>query len=1003
MWFPKLGTFKILSFLLWLCPHGALADAEIFYVLEPFEYTTHLQVWDLEESDQGNLTSIELITDDVYAGQGALRINSAGYRTTRVGHITDVTVEPAHNCLGATDMVLHYMTMQDTNLRLEVVLLDDSECSYPDGCPMEDMEHYVYTFSPGSHNTKAWHEEKIPLDDLSIFKQTNTGRRGNNKLDLGQIRGWFVGYNAVVADSVPSLSVGFDYFACAGGSRLFSAPFYLDTPPRDGTFVIESFEAPNSLVNTNITRAGTSLRVDYQAEKTAFWGGYTKVFFFAPAFGYYNLSDATSISFSHQVYEAASVTGPIHMRLMLHDISATPNMPVRDASQFETYYAFFYILDTVSNLTVETTELRGDVYSTSPFWKPGWSGVNDNEVLDKSLIKQVEFEFSINEAPEDGTVITGSVSIGPLALNSGSIKEASSSMCIQETGLVMKEKGENVRSAAYENDCCARCMSEEDCIAALEDDIGESASRTCKMASFLDSDMLTFADTELQVESNIFIWVNDPEKRGDFCKLCDCREEELTIDCRDKNLRILPATFTTENEWAPTVVDLRSNPQLSFIGKESFSYLPSTVEEVRLPSALSHISFEALSTMPSLKRIEYEDQKRKSQDVMNINTGSSDRYGHVCCDDGSSLSLESGEVYFCELKPDKTGSDAIFKPFTMIFGPDVIDEITEDSPFMAEAAESPEKCATYCLVRDDCFQFNFDRRFVQTRSTCEFMGPPNEGDQIETACCQETDFADKEQRLAGLISGFTPRTRNEFFDAKVKLNPTVLTANRKNDYAAEFEVSLGSDPLRGAVWVTPKVLSTSKLQVKFIPEDVTLTAKRPRAKVVVVVEGAAKLLGRSENLVIYADIESCDAAFSMVNPNDGNIQLTVSNDHVLFWQISGSVCGLTIALVVLYVLFLDWKRKNVGAFWIKSDALVFDNPKIVLGEGAFGPVHLADFGGTKVAVKPLMQARNSPDSASVSELQRLSMLRNSCITSIFGVVSDGHNQAIGRQKCVVSP
>ena len=90
-----------------------------------------------------------------------------------------------------------------------------------------------------------------------------------------------------------------------------------------------------------------------------------------------------------------------------------------------------------------------------------------------------------------------------------------------------------------------------------------------------------------------------------------------------------------------------------------------------------------------------------------VDASSTARFDDVCC--RREASSRAG-VYFCDLSPDEPGVvDAIYEETNadnIIAGlfdhMRTLDSITPDSPFLAEAVESKEKCVAYCEMKAEC-------------------------------------------------------------------------------------------------------------------------------------------------------------------------------------------------------------------------------------------------------------------------------------------------------------
>lgn len=66
------------------------------------------------------------------------------------------------------------------------------------------------------------------------------------------------------------------------------------------------------------------------------------------------------------------------------------------------------------------------------------------------------------------------------------------------------------------------------------------------------------------MDHSIMFWMDDVNKRGNFCEICECRESDHTIDCQSRGLKIVPKTF--DLPWRPLLLDLRGNADLVMIG-----------------------------------------------------------------------------------------------------------------------------------------------------------------------------------------------------------------------------------------------------------------------------------------------------------------------------------------------------------------------------------------------------------------------------------------------------
>ena len=128
------------------------------------------------------------------------------------------------------------------------------------------------------------------------------------------------------------------------------------------------------------------------------------------------------------------------------------------------------------------------------------------------------------------------------------------------------------------------------------------------------------------------------------------------------------------------------------------------------------------------------------------------------------------------------------------------------------------------------------------------------------------------------ISGYPPRTRHDLDDARVVVGQRSLLLNPVNGYEARYELSLGSSPLRGAVWIEPRVVSNTNLSVSFSPERVVFYDSNQTALVTVRVLDGIMTDGNFVSLLVSNEIESCDVAFMQNNEAVANRGTTLFVD-----------------------------------------------------------------------------------------------------------------------------
>jgi len=234
-------------------------------------------------------------------------------------------------------------------------------------------------------------------------------------------------------------------------------------------------------------------------------------------------------------------------------------------------------------------------------------------------------------------------------------------------------------------------------------------------------------------------------------------------------------------------------------------------------------------------------------------------FGDVCCGRGDS----AAGVTFCDYSPDEPGVvDASYMSVStpdwiaLTSGLPVLEKTLAASPFLSEAAESVEKCAAVCDLRG-CASFAF-----QTCPTaiwdfkCVFYGDlPNASMPLPTSPAPGV--------VLPWSVGLPPRSRAKFKGARVRAAPDAVELSEAGGYAGSFELSLGAHPLRGAVWIEPRVDDGLGLNVTFSPPRVVLYDAAAPARVAVSAAG----VDRRVLVTVKLDVTTCDDAFGHEVPD----------------------------------------------------------------------------------------------------------------------------------------
>ena len=144
---------------------------------------------------------------------------------------------------------------------------------------------------------------------------------------------------------------------------------------------------------------GNAMRLEWNAQNTESWGGYSKIEHIAPDSMVYDWSAFDSVSFYFYTETPQSLYGRTHVRFELYEVSDVPDT-TSSANAMEFYYSFLYnILDDSTAQWHKITlplQADGNFWNGEGFNRTGWAGVAGNEKFDADKIKGYAFEFSIN-------------------------------------------------------------------------------------------------------------------------------------------------------------------------------------------------------------------------------------------------------------------------------------------------------------------------------------------------------------------------------------------------------------------------------------------------------------------------------------------------------------------------------------------------------------------------------------------------------------------------------
>ncbi|CAB9530525.1 expressed unknown protein [Seminavis robusta] len=857
-------------------------DFEISYVMEPFERLNPNQ-WLISATSSPTTTSPTTsshsfnvtLQDGAMFGNSSLRLDFSSSTARRI-QVGVLQPETPHTCREATYMSLWYkqLTPMANNTQVRLILVDDNgdptqfnRSTYPNHNATRSWESYYVSIPLStSVNETDWQQLQVTFDQFQPLHA-----RGNGVFDLHRLRGWKIEISQAnsTTTSTKRSTLLVDHLACVGGPAMMGAgltsfPSWeqaIDSGAWDEIWYQSPMAENQSHVALDYTNGALSL--DYTVEMVESWGGFLSLDNMAVGPAYYNLSQANTLSLGYKVRQPASVPGRTHLRVMLADASdvhvcAHTHHCNDQTEDWEWWYSFHYVLDEVADAFGEIhMPLRGGTNSSAPFWLTGWSGGIGNRQFDKEYIKGFNIEISMDSQGELGSTVNGSIDLYNLTAyhQDQSTAQQQQQMAVRETDISFHYTSQFQKKEFQSSQCEATCAADPDCR------YGFFMGAQCYMASYLEATDIGIPNTLTLQQDLTTFWIDDATKRGDFCDLCDCQPFNRTIDCRDRNLVILPKTF--QEEWTPLSLDLRNNSNLVFIGKGSLEAVASSLQEIWLPAEMRHISYQALQQLPQLTAIHTQADQLATAISSDEQGKGAAAFGDICCSVGEHLPLAepSGGLSFCNMKVKHPGDDATYYPFVEFPDGAVQSEVRPSSPFMAEAAESPEKCAEYCAISKECNFFGFDGRFKNAELLCYLFETMGSGPQ--KICCEEDHFGDEDGTIPGWTSGLPPRTRHTMDNAKVLIEPQAISIETSYEGYGEasFDLQLGSRPHRGAVWIEPQLASSTPMEVTFDPPRVVLYDANSTVRVKVTVAAADMLGTGSTSFVVQNKISSCDSAF----------------------------------------------------------------------------------------------------------------------------------------------
>jgi len=562
-----------------------------------------------------------------------------------------------------------------------LVLFDSADCQ--EACS-EELNLEVWEYAGGLLEADdAWHTVSAPLD-LSAWVQVSGS--GNGILDLRKLKGWRLEFLSATGNVTGTIIV--DQLALDGDGSMIGTAFLASSweeAIEDEIFAPIYYTSEISENATEEVIYDGHFYVNYTVEQTETWGGFIQYDFVAPGRAYFNVSKAQAIAMDYDILKTSSSPGRAHIRFLMLDRSDCWVDCGHFSPNLENYYSFHYILDEQKEDTGSlVVKLEGDGVNGSPFWRTGWFGSIGNNILDNATIKGYKIEISMDSQGEVGSLVSGIFDLSDLRVEETYNPFAiDTSMCLVEPNLRFKTAGfTKYQRIEFLNfaECCSACNDDPSCMFAFAD------GRDCYKTDYLHHQDLGYW-TDL--DALMFSFVKQPE--SDFCDVSECREADATIDCRYRDLVVLPKTFSPDPEndipgppsWSGKILDLRGNDRLVIVPAGSLDSLP-LLEEIRLPANLKHLSSVTLTSLQLLEKIDFENDERFN----NFVTSNSAAFSDVCCGLGDEKIFKTDSSFsqtltFCDLAPDIPGVDAVYEDYIQYRDADVIDSIVPTSSFVS--------------------------------------------------------------------------------------------------------------------------------------------------------------------------------------------------------------------------------------------------------------------------------------------------------------------------------
>ena len=504
---------------------------------------------------------------------------------------------------------------------------------------------------------------------------------------------------------------------CAATTRAAAATSHVvdDFNTTEGMFTLTSQVPPVS--TTEVTETSDGVRLDYSSHHLEMYSGFPYAGRLLGQ-GNYPCAEASYLKLEYRILRAPARPGVARLVMAVGDASECgldaplpricATAGVQGFADRETYASILdgVLDDTSGDWKTLKLGLCGDSDPNSPFMRLAGFGPVGNAKLDRKKIDAYRFTVVVPHYLRD--TVEGAIELRSLTcIDDG----APDDRCAvdsnhDEQARASCEKIDGVRfqtSKAYERvewgyqSCCELCARDQRCLYFAVDTTFVPLALeypSCYLFDHVELERPPWLDVTPPAGEAFVVeafWVKDAAKQGTLCERCACGIDGAA-DCRGRDLATVPAPSKGFNASS---IDLSDNPRLVFIGKGALCKSHPHVVRLALSDGV-YLDPDALRDLPD--ELEVDVVNGVPPKAGNFIVDAGDAFDSVCCSRGATIA----GLTFCEKGDDAPWADATFErleedAWQARYGDlPPFEVLVAGSFFLAEAAESAEKCAAIC-------------------------------------------------------------------------------------------------------------------------------------------------------------------------------------------------------------------------------------------------------------------------------------------------------------------